>query len=74
MKKKLSLKKKVVATLSDSEKKLIIGGNMATTSYVECTGFTCCTPYTTEPYDPTTIVQCTLLNANTCQSTTITGC
>lgn len=74
MKKKLELKKKVVSTLSDTEKKLIVGGNAATTSYVECTGWLCCTPYTTVPYETTTVVECTLLNSNTCQSTTITGC
>lgn len=74
MKKKLVLKKKTVSTLSDTEKKLIVGGNAATTSYVECTGFTCCTPYTTTPNPTTTIVECTLLDTKTCQSTTITGC
>ncbi len=72
--KKLTLKKKTVSVLSDTEKKLVLGGELATTSYNSCTGWLCCTPYTTTPYDTTTIYQCTLANQNTCQSTTITGC
>ncbi|SEN63231.1 hypothetical protein SAMN05216436_11936 [bacterium A37T11] len=74
--KKLKLNKKIISTLSESEAKLVKGGegNMWTTSYDSCTGFTCCTPYTTTPYDTTTIVYCTLLHGYSCQSTTLTGC
>ena len=43
-KKKLELKKKVIASLSDSQKSKIMGGEEAayTTSFTNCTNFLCC--------------------------------
>lgn len=42
-KKKLELKKKVIASLSDAQKAKIIGGDEAyTTSNSDCTHFICC--------------------------------
>ena len=41
-KKKLELKKKTIATLSDSESKNIAGGDAYTTSFSDCTHFICC--------------------------------
>ena len=41
-KKKLELRKKTIATLSDSESKKIVGGLQYTTSFSDCTHFICC--------------------------------
>ena len=49
-KKRLELKKKVIASLTDAEKKQIMGGANYTTTFSECTHFLCC-GYGCE-YDP----------------------
>jgi len=41
-KKKLSLTKKTITTLSDSQKNAIKGGDLYTTSFTNCTHFACC--------------------------------
>lgn len=42
-KKKLSLKKKTISTMSEIEQRLVKGGNAAyTTSFTNCTHFICC--------------------------------
>ena len=44
MKKKLELRKKVISSLTDAEKKNVIGGgeDAYTTSFSDCTYFICC--------------------------------
>lgn len=44
MKKKLELKKKVISSLTDAEKRNVIGGgdDAYTTSFSDCTYFICC--------------------------------
>lgn len=41
-KSKLELKKRTIATLSDSESKNVLGGEAVTTSFSRCTNFVCC--------------------------------
>jgi hypothetical protein len=58
MEKKLELKRKTISVLSDDELKRIDGGEdpiaPVTTSFGNCTGFTCCDD--TESYEITIIV------------------
>jgi hypothetical protein len=46
-KKKLTLNKKILLSLSDAEKKAIVGGDAYTTSFTNCTHFLCCGDYCT---------------------------
>jgi hypothetical protein len=40
---KLDFNKKVISSLSDAEQKNVVGGDApATTSFVECSGWSCC--------------------------------
>lgn len=59
-KKTLNLKKKIISSLSDAEKKEIIGGQQQvyTTSIQQCTGFTCCN---TDAYCTTTTLEITTI-------------
>jgi hypothetical protein len=57
----LKFSKKTISQLSDLEQKLIIGGDKElTTSFIQCTGWTCCTTDPEVPPFTTTTTEITM--------------